>query len=168
MESKQLPDWKDSTILKNIRDYNEDDCKSTLQLLQWLRKVIAENNIIANFTATSSEAPTTEKELSPQVIARLENIARLRTHTDPFSIALADLTDFHRREEKPVWWRMFDRAQATSDELLDDSECVAGIQADGSPRPEKQSQIQAYRFNPSQECKLAASDKTTVMFSHNL
>jgi len=31
-----------------------------------------------------------------------------------------DLLDFHRREEKPMWWRMFDRV-CTAEELRDDS-----------------------------------------------
>ena len=39
IESKQPRDWQRSAILKGIRDYNEDDCKSTAELLQWLRKV---------------------------------------------------------------------------------------------------------------------------------
>ena len=39
IESKQARDWKSSPILKGIRDYNEDDCKSTAELLLWLRKV---------------------------------------------------------------------------------------------------------------------------------
>ena len=71
-------------------------------------------------------------------------------------MVLADVIDFHRREEKPMWWRMFDRAEATPEELRDDPACIEGMQAIGSPVPEKQSLVQAYRFDPSQECKLAA------------
>ena len=67
-----------------------------------------------------------------------------------------------------MWWRMFDRAKATSEELRDDPGCIEGIQAIGSPAPEKQSLVQAYRFDPSQECKLAAGDRSKVMFTHNL
>ncbi len=166
IESKQSGDWKDSTILKGIRDYNEDDCKSTVELLQWLRKVIAENNITMSRAVDAPIVSSTEKELSEEVVLRLETIEKLRKQTDAFSVALADLIDFHRREEKPMWWRMFDRAKATSEDLRDDSGCIEGIQATGSPRTEKQSQIQAYTFDPSQECKLAIDN--TVMFCHNL
>ena len=38
IESGQSRDWRTSDILKGIRDYNEDDCVSTAELLQWLRK----------------------------------------------------------------------------------------------------------------------------------
>src|SRR5437867_10142505 len=63
---------------------------------------------------------------------------------------------------------MFDRAEATPEELRDDPGCIEGIKAIGFPVPEKQSLVQIYRFDPSQECKLAASDKSKVMFTHNL
>jgi uncharacterized protein len=45
IESKQPEEWAKSPILKGIRDYNEDDCKSTAELLIWLRKVAVENKI---------------------------------------------------------------------------------------------------------------------------
>ena len=169
MGSQQSPDWKDSAILKGIRDYNEDDCKSTVELLRWLSKVAVDNNIsFSPPVAMVASGDSTPKELSPAVIARQEAVEHLRKQTDPLSSVLADLIDFHRREEKPMWWRMFDRAEATADELRDDSGCIQGVKAVGSPTTEKQSQIQTYQFDPSQECKLAADGRTTVMFSHNI
>jgi predicted RecB family nuclease len=169
MQSKQSRDWNSSAILKGIRDYNEDDCNSTAGLLEWLRKVAAESKIVPfRPVAASGTASVEPKELPPEVIARLEVIAKLRERTDAFSITLTDLIDFHRREEKPMWWRMYDRAAATAEELRDDSGCIEGLQAVGSPTPEKLSLVQTYRFDPSQECKLAPSDKTTVMFSYNI
>ncbi len=169
LASKQSPDWKQSAILKGIRDYNEDDCKSTSELSAWLRKVAAEHRI--SFAQPAASAPTggpAPKELSPAVIARQEAVAKLRKQTDILSGSLADLVDFHRREEKPMWWRMFDRAEATSEEHRDDSGCIQGIETVGAPAAEKQSQVQTYRFDPAQECKLAADGRTTVMFAHNI
>ncbi len=173
MESGQPGDWKESAILKHIRDYNEDDCKSTEELTQWLRKVAKENNIyaplsIAAAAADAVGAQPASKELPPEVVARLDAIAKLRARGDEFSISLGDLLDFHRREEKPMWWRMFDRAKATADELCDDSGCIQGVRAFGAPKTEKQSQLQSYSFDPSQECKLSADGKPSAMFSFNL
>jgi uncharacterized protein len=167
IESREARDWKASTILKNIRDYNQDDCKSTAELLQWLRKVAGEHKIAAA-RPVPVPAPSTPQELPPEVIARLDTAAKLRKPSDAVSVVLADLIDFHRREEKPMWWRMFDRASATPEELRDDPGCIEGVQAVGSPAPEKQSFIQQYRFDPAQECKLAAGDSSRAMFSHNL
>jgi len=167
IESKQARDWKASTILKGIRDYNEDDCKSTAELMQWLRKVAGEHKITAT-RPVSVSAPATPPVLPPEVVARQDTATKLRKQGDAVAVVLADLIDFHRREEKPMWWRMFDRATATSEELRDDPGCIEGIQAVGSPTTEKQSFVQTYRFDPSQECKLAAGDRSKVMFAHNL
>lgn len=170
LESGEPADWTKSPILKSIRDYNEDDCKSTEELHRWLRDLASKGGIAASSSAKAmaSAAPYEEKDLSPEVTARLEVIGKLREKGDTTAVTLADLMDFHRREEKPMWWRMFDRAAAGSEELRDDSGCIQGVQAVGSPQTEKQSQIQSYRFDPAQECKLAADGKTTVMFTHNL
>jgi predicted RecB family nuclease len=166
IESQQPTDWKESPILKGIRDYNEDDCKSTAELLSWLRKVAAANKIpAARKVAVAPEAPPV---LPPDVVMRLDTGAQLRQQGDPTSVVLADLIDFHRREEKPMWWRMFDRAEATPEELRDDPGCIEGVQAVGSPVDEKKSQVQAYQFDAAQECKLAAGDRSEVMFSFNL
>jgi uncharacterized protein len=167
VESQQPRDWSTSTILKGIRDYNEGDCKSTGELLQWLRKVGGEHTIpVAR--SLSASAPSAPPVLPPEVVARLDTAAQLHKRGDAISVVLADLIGFHRREEKPMWWRMFARAKATSEELRDDPGCIEGIQATGTPATEKQSFVQAYRFDPSQECKLAAGDRSRVMFTHNL
>lgn len=169
IESKQPRAWKESPILKDIRDYNEDDCKSTAELLQWLRGLAASKGIKPSTSskASASAAPFEEMELSPEIKVRLETIAKLRKQRDPLSLTLADLVDFHRREEKPMWWRLFDRAEADPETLRDDAGCIQGVQAVGASRVEKQSKVQAYRFDPSQECKLAGDGKTMVMFTHN-
>lgn len=167
IEGKQPRDWATSDILKAIRDYNEDDCKSTAELLQWLRTV-AEGHHIAAARSVLVTTPAAPPVLPPGVVARLDTTANLRRQGDAISIVLADLLDFHRREEKPMWWRMFDRAQATADELRDDPGCIEGIAAVGPRSSVKQSFVQSYRFDPSQECKLAAGERSKVMFAHNL
>ena len=78
-------------------------------------------------------------------------------------MVLGDLIDFHRREDKPVHWRMFDRNQFMAEELRDDPCCIAGLVAVGSPRRVKRSLIQTYQFDLSQECKLRPGD-AEVMF----
>ncbi len=167
IESKQSRKWRTSGILKGIRDYNEDDCRSTAELSQWLRKVAAENRIaIAN--PASPPGSTPPQALSPEVEARLDTAVQLRRQGDAASLVLADLVDFHRREEKPMWWRLFDRASATSEQLRDDPGCIEGVQAVGPPISEKRSFLQGYRFDPAQECKLAAGDRSKVMFTHQL
>jgi len=161
----QPRDWTTSGILNGIRDYNEDDCKSTAELTDWLRKVATEQGI--SFSAGISESgKPAPKPAAPEIAARQELAAKLRRQGDPVSLVLADVVDFHRREQKPMWWRMFDRADATEEELRDDSGCIERVKAVGHCVAEKKSFLQKYTFDPSQECKLAADDR--VMFTHNL
>lgn len=169
IESGQARDWKSSPILDAIRNYNRDDCESNAGLADWLRKVAAEHGISSSRgTAVTLSAPA--RILPPDVVARIarreKTIANLRAKGDEVSVVLADLVDFHRREQKPMWWRMFDRAASTDEELRDDSGCIQGAEVDGAPVIEKKSLIQRYKFDPSQECKLAAND--FAMFAHNL
>jgi uncharacterized protein len=165
IESTESGDWDKSPILNAIRQYNEDDCQSTGQLSQWLRKVARENHIVP-MPMESEPASRESRELPPEVIARQETAKRLRERGDAQAIVLADIIDFHRREQKPVWWRMFDRADASPEERRDDPGCIEGLQAEGPCLTEKKSLVQAYRFDPFQECKLAEQDK--VRFTHNL
>jgi predicted RecB family nuclease len=165
MSSLEPQDWKQSSILKGIRDYNEDDCKSTAELVQWLRAT-SKKHKIQFVTAVEFESPP---EPPPWLQAMLETVAKLRNKGDETSTVLADLLGYHRRELKPVYWRMFDRAEMkTDEELREDPSCIEGIKRNGTPVPEKQSLLQEYTFDPSQECKLKAGEKSKVMFKHNL
>ena len=165
MESGESRDWNASNILKGIRDYNEDDCKSTAQLTNWLR-ITASNAGIASATSATPSIPSIPKALSPGSITRQATAAALRLQADPVSVVLADLIEFHRREEKPMWWRMYDRAKASSDELIDDPGCIQGVCAVGAPIIEKQSLVQTCHFDSTQACKVEPDD--TVMFTHDL
>jgi uncharacterized protein len=168
LESRQPRTWQKSPILQAIRDYNEDDCKSTAGLLKWLREVAASSGIVPSQSAraSASAVPYVAKELPPEVISRVAIAQQLAERADGCSVVLADLIDFHRREEKPMWWRKFDRAKAAPEELWDDSACIEGVKAIGVPESDKRSLVQSYRFDPSQECKLAAG--SMVMFTHDL
>ena len=57
--SGQPNNWGESEILKQIRDYNEVDCVSTLKLAQWLRDVQTSHGIefVQGETSTVSLEP---------------------------------------------------------------------------------------------------------------
>lgn len=165
IESGEESDWRQSAVLKGIRDYNEDDCRSTAELLIWMRRLAREHRI-APPPPRAAPAQDEPRVLPQAVTDRIQTVAQLRKKQDHAALTLADLVEFHRREQKPMWWRMFDRAAADPDERRDDPGCIEGLLAEGSCRTDKQSLVQAYRFDPAQECKLAKDDK--AMFSHNL
>lgn len=168
--ARQSPDWTQSPILKSIRDYNQDDCRSTAELVAWLRGIAAQHGVRGGgLRRRSLEGDTPPaRELPPEAMRRQELAVSLQARPDSLSHRLAELIDFHRREQKPMWWRMFDRADAAPDELRDDPGCIEGVRAVGAPSVEKQSVVQKYTFDPAQECKLAAGARTQILFAHNL
>jgi uncharacterized protein len=181
MDSGEAKDWTASPILKEIRDYNEDDCKSTWELSEWLRNLAHQHDIAPSPSQSAieevdeeeedkkKEAKAAEKKAKAAELAKehLEIVGALRARAnDPIAIILADLMGFHRREELPVWWRLFDLNEQTEDVLRDAPECIAGLVIDGAPRVEKQSLVQKYTFDPSQECKIR--EDAFVMFQGHL
>ena len=73
---------------------------------------------------------------------------------------LFDLGCFHRREAKPAWWAIFDSLGRDTDELIDDLDCLGGLEAIGPARRERRSIVRDYRF-PEQETRLKAGSQPT-------
>ncbi len=163
--------WKETgeaQLLADIRAYNEDDCRSTWQLRDWLLRLRPEILPWAS-RAVEDEAETASKpweiELEAFRLALIGNLPEDPTQWDEDALAreLAyQLLDFHRREAKPQWWAMFARMEMSEEELLEDGECLAGLTWDPAtpPRPDKRSTIYTYRY-PDQETKLKPGDPVT-------
>lgn len=181
LEAKEPRDWQTSPILKSIRDYNEDDCKSTLLLAGWLREQQSEAGIAWIPPRNASDGAGAEvRALPDQVIQRKELASRLlqKIPADDISRAeeadrwrvqemLAHLLEFHRREAKPVWWAMFDRHAMTPEELWEDVHCLGGlVREPGEPVAIKRSKGFWYRFDPAQDTKITAGDY--VYFAHDI
>src|SRR5438477_10738858 len=117
---------------------------------------------------TTSEEAEEEKAQDERVRERLELVTALcdaipddpaerAKNADRWQIQelLAQFVEFHRREAKPVWWRMFDRAAMTPMELIEDPNCLGGLTiVSNAPEPENRSLIFRYRFDPDQDTKI--------------
>jgi len=80
---------------------------------------------------------------------------------------LAWLVEFYRRENRPVWWAMFDRHEMTEDELYDDADCLARLVRTNRPaEPIKKSRLFEYEFDPDQDTKFHEGSK--CYFAHDL
>ena len=165
----------DERLLRDIEDYNRDDVESTRQLRDWLLGLRPDGLPWAGPADDASAGTDDEKPVSNvrQVELRLESYRRRLVDALPADRAAwtADhrvrelawqLLDFHRRADKPGWWAHYERMDMSEDELIDDIECLAGLQADPArpPRPEKKSTLYAY-IVPEQESKLADGDDCT-------
>jgi len=163
-------DTQDQAELDKIQRYNEDDCRSTELLRDWLLGHRPKE--LPWFAGTIDAADGKDAKARSARIADLEEaLARYRTSLlgglpDDRAAWDADahvrelvfqLLDFHRRADKPAWWAMFARRDMTDDELIDDIECLGGLaRVHGSEAvPSKQSLVHAFTF-PEQETKLRA------------
>lgn len=175
LESGESHDWRHSPILRKIRDYNRDDCVSTLQLFDWLLRRQGDYRIayVPALPKPAREADDPKKqakeaEAQARLDARAEVVTtlmqRLAREKDAESACLhtlfLQLLEFHRREEKPVWWRLFSRAAAEVAELKDDLDCIGGAML-ASPEPEqvKRSKVFTYNFDPDQDTKIRAGSQ---------
>ena len=74
---------------------------------------------------------------------------------------LFDLGQFHRREAKPAWWATFDSLGRDTDELVDDLDCLGGLEATGPAWREGGALVRDYRF-PEQETRLKPGQSPTA------
>lgn len=145
--------WESSKILKDIRDYNIDDCNSTQELVDWLRERQQEHQIIY-----LGKTEVIEPELKEEVNERISLRDRLLQHEDSkIASMFAWVLEFHRRESKPMFWRLFDRLGLSTEELSDDLVCLAHCMRTDKPgyKPTERSRQLAYEyaFDPNQEFK---------------
>lgn len=138
-------------ILKDIRDYNEDDCQSTLELADWLREQAKVGRIVSS-PAKEKKDPQPEPEERKGLVAELSKLGET-------GVLLGQLMDYHNREYKVDCWEFFSKTEHSADELYDDRDCIGGLVADGqAPEKLKQSLVFGFRFDPAQEVKAEVGD----------
>jgi uncharacterized protein len=177
LENPDGDTWQNSRILASIRDYNKQDCDSTMYLTEWLRGLQQLNGI----TYIAREKRNNDDEEEPKNPAHLpafrlaqEMLTNLPAVSDTdeenlrVHVLLAYLLQFHRREDKPVFWAMFDRQDMTEEQLIDDIDCLGGLTKTSKPRAplRRASFSYEYSFDPKQDTKLHAGSK--CFMAHDL
>ena len=71
---------------------------------------------------------------------------------------LANVLDWHRREEKAVWWEYFRLADLSAEDLLDERAGLSGLTFVGEVPGSGRSAVHRYRF-PPQETELRGSEE---------
>ena len=151
---------RDQTILDGIAAYNRDDCVSTWLLRSWLEDRRAE--AATRWPELAWERPVvTTPEPSAALTGWLrdveERVAGLTGDLAPDDHSpgaqgrrlLADLLDWHRREEKSQWWRWFElKDDLTIEELVGERDAIGGLTYVGDVRNEGRSLVRRYRFEP--------------------
>lgn len=147
-----------------VERYNEDDCRSTLALRDWLEARRAE--LIASGTEVPRPLPK-QAEPTPEVTERLARIRALssrlveglpeapeeRTPAQQAQWLLAQVLEFHRREDKASWWEYYRLCDLAEDELYDERAALSGLRFDEVRGTVKRSEVHRYSF-PAQESQI--------------
>ncbi len=155
---------RDASILKEISDYNEFDCRSTLMCRDWLLSMRPAEGV-SWFSPSTGAETTPEKENARReaemrtsaLIGRLCN--GVSDEERPWRELVGQLLEFHRREAKPQYWAMFSRQDMSDDELVEDAESIGKLVPDPThpPYADKKSKVFTYTF-PPQDFKMRAGD----------
>jgi predicted RecB family nuclease len=147
-------DWlevQEPSLLEEIRAYNEDDCRSLYLLHRWLLELRPPD--------LPWRLPPEAREQKEETKERLEDLEALKAvllegaeEGDPRWL-LAQLLEYHRREEKPAWWEYFHHLSLDEEELIEDGDTIGGLELAGGPEPDKQSLVYRLHF-PPQEHKI--------------
>ena len=164
---------RDDAVLEDIRAYNEDDCRSTYRLREWLRVLRDELNAGLEKPIEWRAAPevkpaeeTDQTDLEKSFLDSLpapDSLSELRGWNDELRARwlLGNLLQFHRREQKPEWWKHFDRCANPQDLQEYDDEALGGLvlRSDIAPykhRPQDRNLVYTYDF-PAQEHRMPFS-----------
>jgi uncharacterized protein len=164
---------QDLSVQKHlIQEYNREDCVSTRALQAWLeskRTELSARQIIVPRPAWKDDEPppkTTDWVIKldamtarlraglPDDEAELDELGRARH-------LLANVLDWHRREDNPKWWEHFRVRGLSEEELLDEKSALARLEYRGVVGKVKQSAEHEFRF-PAQEVALREGDDLDI------
>jgi predicted RecB family nuclease len=160
-----------------VAGYNEDDCRSTLALRDWLearREVLADTlghavpRPVVEEPARAPEDPEITR-LRDELLAGVPVDSSDRTEENAAKALLADLLDWHRREAKPGWWRFFRAKTLNSSELVKEREALGELRGGEIVEHVKKSVVCRFYFRPQEHCfdvgDLACDPATGKMWS---
>jgi predicted RecB family nuclease len=155
----------DKVTQELIAGYNEDDCRATLVLRDWLeeRREDLVRELGQELPRPVPEEPLTDtiapeiKKLRAELLEGVPEEPDDRTAQQRARVLMADLLEYHRREEKPGWWRYFHLLGLTDEEFMEEPDAIAGLEFLRDVGPIKKSRLFEYRF-PAQEFGFSSGD----------
>lgn len=159
----------DADTRTKVESYNRDDCESTRLLRNWLeaqRGALIEQGTEVPRPEPPEAAPS---EALGEWQAKIDALVAQLIQDVPVDVAdrsaeqharwlLGHILDWHRREQKAVWWEYFRLAALTADDLLDERAGVSGLSFDSEQGGTAKAPIHRYTF-PPQEGEARNSDE---------
>lgn len=150
------------TELKStIAAYNEDDCASALALRHWLearrRELEGKHGAPLPRPAPGDAASaglamriTEVDQMERRLLNGIPDDERERTPSQHGQWILAQLLDWHRREDKSAWWEFHRQCDLSDEELVADPAPLGGLLHEGDVGKEKLSRLHQYRYPPQE------------------
>ena len=147
---------------------NRDNCRSALRLADWLetcrRELEAKGGQPLPRPPADAEARDAEHEQAAEVAALVAALTAGLPADDAgldddqrARRLLAHLLEFHRREDKSMWWEFFERCGFTLEEHVEDRATLGALTYAGAVEQVKRSVIHRYRF-PAQPHEMEVGD----------
>jgi predicted RecB family nuclease len=139
LELGRLEEQIPENLREALEGYNREDCVSTGKLRDWLEevrgKVVEEGTSVPRFVdgdeKASEELDERQKRVAALVAKLLERIpadSSKRTEEEQAKWLLAQLLDWHRRENKATYWEGYRLADLDDHDLLEERAGLAGLQ----------------------------------------
>jgi predicted RecB family nuclease len=149
--------------------YNEDDCRSAAKLREWLeahRTKLVTDGISVPRPQPGDGAPN---EKITDWLIRINTLIGILTADVPADPAqrneeqqarwiLANVVDWHRREDKAVWWEYFRLAALSAEDLLDERAGLSGLDSVSTVGGTAKAPIHRYLF-PRQETEIRGGEE---------
>jgi predicted RecB family nuclease len=171
LELGDAPSVSDETKT-TVSAYNRDDCFSTASLREWLESLrailIAEGQDVPRPQPVDGVPNENITEwlikinaLIVRLTANIPDDVEERTPEQQARWLLANILDWHRREQKAVWWEYFRLAALSADDLLEERAGLSGLTFIGPAGGTTKAPIHRYQF-PPQETELRGGEDLRV------
>ncbi len=156
-----------------VEGYNRDDCVAALRLRDWLEGLRngleAGGPVIPRPEPGQGEPPEQLGEREKRVRALMASLAAdvppdvtERNGEQQARWLLANLLEWHRREDKTSWWEFFRLRDLSEDELMDERGAISGLNHIGRVEEGKRgSPTDRYSF-PAQDTEVGRGDELHV------
>src|SRR5262249_8451905 len=137
---------RDQSLLNDIERYNEEDCRSTVALHEWLLG-LRPSEMAWRPPPDGSKPRQDAQAAEERERVKAELLAR-STEEGDVPWLLAQLLEYHKREARPQWWHWFNRLEMDDEDLIRDTSTMGGLAIRGTPTSEKRSHVYTFTFPP--------------------
>jgi len=177
IELDDVPSISEATRA-TVLAYNKDDCRSAGDLRDWLEA--SREQLVQSGTEVPRPVPgdgsPNEKitdwlnRINPVIAKLTVNIPadpEERTAEQQARWILANVIDWHRREDKAVWWELFRLSDLSAEDLLDERCGLSGLSFVAAVSGTAKAPVHRYRF-PPQETEIRGGEDLRNVGGANL